>query len=59
MTLHSAPIEITHALTIHNANPPLSAASDSPMPRKFTPAATPATIEHQPTGLVGCRRVIG
>src|SRR5215204_1161374 len=59
MALLSAPIETTQALDIQNASPPLLAASESPRPTRVAPAATPAAIKHQQTGLAGWRRVIG
>src|SRR5918998_4744876 len=54
--LLSAPTEIAQALTSNSAGPSGSAGTK---PRRFTPAATLATIRHHPTGLAGWRRVIG
>jgi hypothetical protein len=51
-----AATETTQAFTIHNAR---VSAVGSPRPRLLIPAARPATIRHQPTGLAGWRQVIG
>src|SRR5215210_250005 len=55
----NAATETTQAFTSHCTRPLASAASGRPRARVFTPAATPATISHQPTGFAGWRRVIG